>query len=66
MNVTVEILAPCKKLMRVEVDEQKVEETFEKVTKDYQRRRVCRAFARGKRRVTWWPRLFDVRNLGPR
>ena len=35
MNVTVENLAPCKKLLRVDVDAQKVDEIFEKVTKEF-------------------------------
>ena len=35
MNVTVENLAPCKKLLRVDVDAQTVDATFEKVTKEF-------------------------------
>lgn len=48
MNVTVENLAPCKKLMRVEVESQKVEETFESVTKDFQRHASLPGFRPGK------------------
>jgi trigger factor len=48
VNVTVETLAPCKKLMRVEVDTQKVDETFESVTKDYQRVAALPGFRPGK------------------
>lgn len=48
MNVTVEDLAPCKKLMRVEVESQKVEETFESVTKDFQRHASLPGFRPGK------------------
>ena len=48
MNVTVENLAPCKKLMRVEIEAQKVDETFETVTKEYQREAVLPGFRPGK------------------
>ena len=48
MNVTVENLAPCKKLVRIEVDTQKVDETFESVTKDYQRQARLPGFRPGK------------------
>ncbi len=48
MNVTVENLAPCKKLMRVEVETQKVDETFDHVTKEFQREAVLPGFRPGK------------------
>ena len=48
MNVTVEILAPCKKLMRVEVEPEKVEETFLEITRDYQREARLPGFRPGK------------------
>ena len=48
MNVTVESLAPCKKLMRVEIDAQKVDETFESVTKDFRREANLPGFRPGK------------------
>jgi trigger factor len=48
VNVTVENLAPCKKLMRVEVDAQKVDETFERVTKEFQREANLPGFRPGK------------------
>jgi trigger factor len=48
VNVTVENLAPCKKLMRVEVDAQKVDETFDTITKNYQREAVLPGFRAGK------------------
>jgi len=44
----VENLAPCKKLMRVEVDPQKIEQTFEEVTKDFQRKAALPGFRPGK------------------
>ena len=48
MNVTVENLAPCKKLVRVEVDTQKVDETLDRVTKDFQREASLPGFRPGK------------------
>jgi trigger factor len=48
VNVTVEILAPCKKLMRVEVEPAKVEETFAEITRDYQREARFPGFRPGK------------------
>jgi len=48
VNVTVENLAPCKKLMRVEVEAQKVDETFESITKDFQRQAAFPGFRPGK------------------
>ena len=48
MNVTVESLAPCKKLMRVEIEAQKVDEAFESVMKDFRREASLRGFRPGK------------------
>ncbi|HWQ91993.1 MAG TPA: trigger factor family protein, partial [Clostridia bacterium] len=48
MNITVENLAPCKKLVRVEVEAEKVEKTFETVTKDFQREASLPGFRPGK------------------
>jgi trigger factor len=48
VNVTVENLAPCKKLVRVEVEVQKVDEAFDKVTKDFQRQASLPGFRPGK------------------
>ncbi|MEI6391624.1 MAG: trigger factor [Verrucomicrobiota bacterium] len=48
MNVTVENLAPCKKLVRLEIDVQKVDETFETVTKDFQKQAKLPGFRPGK------------------
>ena len=59
MNVTVENLAPCKKLVRVEVEAQKVDEAFEKVTKDFQRQASLPGFRPGKA-----PRDMVVRKYG--
>jgi len=59
VNVTVESLAPCKKLVRVDVEEQKVEEAFEKVTKDYQRKARLPGFRPGKAPRDMVARLFE-------
>ena len=48
MNVTVENLAPCKKLVRVEVEAQKVDETIDSVTKQFQREVNLPGFRPGK------------------
>jgi trigger factor len=48
VNVTVENLAPCKKLVRVEVDAPKVDETFESITKEFQKQATLPGFRPGK------------------
>lgn len=48
MNVTVENLAPCKKLVRVEVEFQKVDEAFDSVTKEFQKEANLPGFRPGK------------------
>ncbi|MFN7139734.1 MAG: trigger factor [Limisphaerales bacterium] len=48
MNVTVENLAPCKKMLRVEVPKEKVQETYEKVTQSFQRQAALPGFRPGK------------------
>ncbi len=48
MNITVETLAPCKKLVRVEVDAQAVDEAFATVTKDYQKQASLPGFRPGR------------------
>ena len=58
MNVTVENLAPCKKLVRVEVDAQKVDEAFEAMTRDFQRKAKFPGFRPGK-----VPREFVARKF---
>jgi len=59
VNVSVENLAPCKKLVRVEVETQKVDETFEAVTKDFQRQANLPGFRPGKA-----PREMVLRKFG--
>src|ERR1039458_4511972 len=44
VNVTVENLAPCKKLLRVELDAKSVDETFDAVAKDFQKQAALPGF----------------------
>ena len=48
MNITVENLAPCKKLLRVEVDAKAVDEIFDSITRDYQKQAALPGFRPGK------------------
>ena len=48
VNITVENLAPCKKLVRVEVDAKSVDEIFEAITKDIQKQASLPGFRPGK------------------
>ena len=59
VNVTVENLAPCKKLVRVEVEPAKVEETYRKVTKEFQREANLPGFRQGKAPVQMVLRKFS-------
>jgi trigger factor len=48
VNVTVENLAPCKKLMRVEVEAQDVDAAFDSTTKEFQKEAALPGFRPGK------------------
>jgi len=48
VNITVENLAPCKKLLRVEVDAKAVDETFDAIVKDFQKQAALPGFRPGK------------------
>ena len=48
MNVTVENLAPCKKMLRVDVEAEKVDKTFEDVTRGFMREASFPGFRPGK------------------
>lgn len=48
MNITIENLAPCRKLVRVEVEPETVESTFETVTKEFQKEVRLPGFRPGK------------------
>ncbi len=59
MNVSVENLAPCKKLVRVELDAKSVDEIFDSVTKEYQKHASLPGFRPGKA-----PRDMVVKKYG--
>lgn len=59
MNVTVENLAPCKKLMRVEIEAPQVDQTLDEVTREFQREAAFPGFRPGKA-----PREMVVRKFG--
>ncbi len=48
MNVTVENLGPCKKMLRIEVEAAKVDATFDETTKQYQKEVSLPGFRPGK------------------
>jgi trigger factor len=48
VNVTVENLAPCKKLVRVEIESKEVDAAFESMLKDFQRQAALPGFRPGK------------------
>jgi trigger factor len=48
VNVSVENLAPCKKLVRVELDAAAVDAAFDLITKDYQKQAALPGFRPGK------------------
>src|ERR1700691_3185782 len=48
VNVSVEILGPCKKLMRVEIEAAKVDEIFAEITASFQREARFPGFRPGK------------------
>ena len=48
MNVTVENLAPCKKLMRVEIESKEVDAAFETMLKNFQKEASLPGFRPGK------------------
>jgi len=48
VNVTIENLAPCKKLLRVEIGPKEVDEAFDSMIKDFQRQAALPGFRPGK------------------
>ncbi len=48
MNVTIENLAPCKKLVRVEVEAEQVDKAFDNITKEFQKEAALPGFRPGK------------------
>jgi len=61
VNVTVENLAPCKKLVRVEVESEKVDAAFEEVTREFQKLARLPGFRSGKA-----PRHLVMKAYAPR
>ncbi|MBI3876336.1 MAG: trigger factor [Verrucomicrobia bacterium] len=61
MNVTVENLGPCKKLLRVELDIAAVDAAFDSVTKEFQRHAQLPGFRAGKA-----PRDLVLKSFGSR
>ena len=59
MNVTVENLAPCKKLLRVELDATAVDAAFAATTKDYQKQASLPGFRPGKAPAHLVVRKYD-------
>ena len=59
VNVSVENLAPCKKLVRVELDAAAVDAAFDAITKDFQKQAVLPGFRPGKA-----PRDMVVKKYG--
>ena len=60
VNVTVENLAPCKKLVRVELDAAAVDAAFAAITKDYQKQAALPGFRPGKAPLAMVVKKYDV------
>jgi trigger factor len=59
MNVTVQNLAPCKKLVRVEVETETVDKTFDSISKEFQREAAFPGFRPGKAPLDMVLRKYD-------
>lgn len=60
MNVTVESLAPCKKLLRVDVDVQAVDKAFDDVAKNFQKEVALPGFRAGKAPLAMVTKRFET------
>ena len=60
MNITVENLAPCKKLVRVELDATEVDETFAAITKNFQKAAALPGFRPGKAPLPMVVKKYDA------
>ena len=60
MNITVENLAPCKKLVRVELDANVVDETFAAITKNFQKAAALPGFRPGKAPLPMVVKKYDA------
>jgi trigger factor len=61
VNITIENLAPCKQLIRVDVPEDKVKETMESITKEFQKQVNLPGFRAGKA-----PKHMVIKSYGDR
>jgi trigger factor len=59
VNVSVENLAPCKKLVRVELDAAAVDAAFDTITKDYQKQAALPGFRPGKAPLPMVVKKYD-------
>jgi trigger factor len=64
VNITVENLSPCKKLLRVEVDAKAVDEAFDSTTKEFQKQASLPGFRPGKapRNLVLKKHELDIKN----
>jgi trigger factor len=60
VNVSVENLAPCKKLVRVELDAAAVDAAFAAITKDYQKQAALPGFRPGKAPLPMVVKKYDA------
>ena len=60
VNVTVENLAPCKKLVRVELDAAAVDAAFAAITKEYQKQAALPGFRLGKAPLPMVVKKYDA------
>jgi len=60
VNITVENLAPCKKLVRVELDANVVDETFAAITKNFQKAAALPGFRPGKAPLPMVVKKYDA------
>jgi len=60
VNVSIENLAPCKKLVRVELDATAVDSAFDAVTKDYQKQAAIPGFRPGKAPLPMVAKKYEV------
>jgi trigger factor len=60
VNVSVENLAPCKKLVRVELDAAAVDAAFDAITKDFQKQAALPGFRPGKAPLAMVAKKYEV------
>lgn len=60
MNVSIENLAPCKKLVRVELDAAAVDAAFDAITKDFQKQAALPGFRPGKAPLPMVVKKYDA------